>query len=80
MYDDVPGGAGLVARIEDPDVFRMSVEAAYRRVEGGCLCGENTSCYGCLRTYRNQFVHPQLRRKPVKQYLGRILNEWKYST
>jgi hypothetical protein len=79
IYDDVPGGAGLVARIEDPDVFRTSVQAAYRRVEGGCLCGENASCYGCLRTYRNQFVHPQLKRGPVKQYLGRILSQWKSS-
>ncbi len=80
MYDDVPGGAGLVARIEDPNTFRMCVEAAHRRVEGGCLCGENTSCYGCLRTYRNQFVHPQLKRGPVKQYLGRILSKWSSCT
>jgi len=77
LYDDVPGGAGLVARIEDPNAFRMSVEAAYRRVEGSCQCGENTSCYGCLRNYRNQFAHPQLKRGPAKQYLGRILDQWK---
>jgi hypothetical protein len=76
LYDDVPGGAGLVARIEDPKVFHMSIESAYRRVEGGCQCGESTSCYGCLRNYRNQFAHPQLKRGPVKQYLSRILDQW----
>jgi len=46
LYDDVPGGAGLVARIEDLEVFRASLEAAHRRVQGSCECGEDTSCYG----------------------------------
>ena len=77
LYDAVPGGAGLVAHIEDADVFRMSLEAAYRRVEGGCECGEDTSCYGCLRSYRNQFAHTQLRRGPVKRYIAGLLGHWK---
>jgi hypothetical protein len=49
------------------------LEAAYRRVEGGCECGEDTSCYGCLRSYRNQYAHTQLRRGPVKRYLRDML-------
>jgi hypothetical protein len=73
LYDAVPGGAGLVAHIENKDVFRRSLEAAYRRVEGGCECGEDTSCYGCLRSYRNQYAHTQLRRGPVKRYLRDML-------
>jgi hypothetical protein len=73
LYDDVPGGAGLVASIEDPKMFHASLEAAYQRVAGGCECGENTSCYGCLRSYRNQYAHTVLRRGPVKQYLEQIL-------
>jgi hypothetical protein len=73
LYDAVPGGAGLVARLEESDVFRVSLEAAYRRVEGACECGEDVSCYGCLRSYRNQFAHTQLRRGPVKRYLAAIL-------
>jgi Domain of unknown function (DUF1998) len=77
LYDAVPGGAGLVARIEDANVFRMSLEAAFRRVEGGCECGEDASCYGCLRSYRNQFAHPQLKRGPVKSYIGEVLRHWK---
>jgi Helicase conserved C-terminal domain/Domain of unknown function (DUF1998) len=77
LYDAVPGGAGLVAHIEDADVFRKSLEAEYRRVEGGCECGEDTSCYGCLRSYRNQFAHTQLKRGPVKRYIGGVIRQWK---
>jgi Domain of unknown function (DUF1998) len=73
LYDDVPGGAGLVARIEEPEIFRASVETARRRLDGGCGCGEDTSCYGCLRSYRNQFAHTRLKRGPVKQYLNQVL-------
>jgi uncharacterized protein DUF1998 len=76
LYDAVPGGAGLVGHVEDAIIFRKSLEAAYRRVEGGCECGEDTSCYGCLRSYRNQFAHVQLRRGPVKRYIGRVLESW----
>ena len=77
LYDAVPGGAGLVAQLEDAHIFRTSLEAAYRRVEGGCECGDDTSCYGCLRSYRNQFAHTQLKRGPVKRYIGSVLGNWK---
>src|SRR5262249_25253359 len=76
LYDDVPGGAGLVARFEDPGVFRQSIEAAYHRVEGGCQCGADTSCYGCLRNYRNQYAHTALKRGPVMRYFDEILKAW----
>jgi hypothetical protein len=52
LYDAVPGGAGLVAHIENRDVFLTSLEAAYRRVEGSCECGDDTSCYGCACNHR----------------------------
>lgn len=76
LYDDVPGGAGLVARLESEDVLRECLEAAFRRVDGSCGCAPSTSCYGCLRHYRNQFAHPQLARGPVHEYLEQILQEW----
>jgi hypothetical protein len=75
LYDAVPGGAGLVARMENPEIFKASIKAAFLRVEGGCGCGEDSSCYGCLRSYRNQFAHPQLKRGQVKTYLSRLLSE-----
>lgn len=77
LYDNVPGGAGLVARLESDGLLRECLEAAFRRVNGSCGCAPNTSCYGCLRHYRNQFAHPHLARGPVHEYLDRILQEWR---
>jgi hypothetical protein len=73
LYDNVPGGAGLVVSLEDRDILRKTLEAALERVNGNCKCGEDTSCYGCLRSYRNQFAHQYLRRGPVMNYLQTIL-------
>lgn len=72
LYDNVPGGAGLVARLEDKETLHACLKAALDRVNGSCGCGENDSCYGCLRSYRNQFAHPRLKRGLVKQYLTEI--------
>ncbi|MGQ9648371.1 MAG: DUF1998 domain-containing protein [Thermodesulfobacteriota bacterium] len=74
LYDNVPGGAGLVARLEDQEIFRACLEAVQKRVNGNCGCGDNTSCYGCLRSYRNQFAHQYLQRGPVMHYLSRIIS------
>jgi hypothetical protein len=76
LYDNVPGGAGLVARLEKEEVLKECLDAAPKRVDGGCGCAPNASCYGCLRSYRNQFVHHILQRGPVKQYLESILSAW----
>jgi hypothetical protein len=76
LYDNVPGGAGLVARLEREDILKSCLQAALKRVEGGCGCAPNTSCYGCLRSYRNQFAHQLLQRGPVHQYLASICSTW----
>jgi len=70
LFDNVPGGAGHVRRIADalPDVCRT----AWRRVDQ-CECGEETSCYECLRNYRNQPFHDQLRRGLARDFLQGIL-------
>ena len=60
LYDNVPGGAGLVAQLEDERIFAGVLHAATERVRGKCGC--DSSCYGCLRSYRNQFAHSQLDR------------------
>ena len=75
LYDNVPGGAGLVARLQDQKTFEACLRAGHHRVGGNCGCGEDTSCYGCLRSYRNQFAHQHLQRGPVLRYLGTILSE-----
>ena len=56
LYDNVPGGAGLVAQLERESVFDEVLRNARQRVQGNCGC--DSSCYGCLRSYRNQFAHP----------------------
>lgn len=71
LYDDVPGGAGLVAQLTDAASFRRVLERARARVEGACGC--DRSCYGCLRSYRNQFAHPHLDRTVALKVLENAL-------
>ncbi len=59
MFDAVPGGAGGVLRIAG--ALDQVVEAAMQRVSS-CDCGEETSCYGCLRSFSNQRFHEDLSR------------------
>ena len=61
LYDNVPGGAGLVAQLEREQIFDEVLDKARERVSGNCGC--DSSCYGCLRSYRNQFAHPYLDRR-----------------
>jgi len=71
LYDNVPGGAGLVAQLENEDVFVVVLRAAYNRVRGNCGC--DSSCYGCLRSYRNQFAHAYLNRYHALTILGQVI-------
>ena len=61
LYDNVPGGAGLVAQMEQEILFDEILANARQRVQGNCGC--DSSYYGCLRSYRNQFAHPYLDRR-----------------
>ncbi len=76
VYDNVPAGAGLVSCLEDPEFMEACLGSAFERVSGECGCGEDTSCYGCLRSYRNQFAHERLQRGPAKRYIEALLGEW----
>lgn len=67
LYDNVPGGAALVAQLERKEVFVAMLRSAQKRVEGKCGC--DSSCYGCLRSYRNQFAHPHLNRVRALEFL-----------
>ena len=72
LYDNVPGGAGHVKRIaEHSGALKDMLRASLVRLEN-CECGGSdgsSSCYGCLRNYRNQFCHEDLRRGPVMEFL-----------
>lgn len=59
IFDTVPGGAGNALQVAEH--FDRVIEAAVARV-ADCDCGEEASCYGCLRGYRNQRFHDDLSR------------------
>lgn len=71
LYDDVPGGAGRVRSLSDriPELF----ESALQRVSGECGCGEETSCYGCIRTFGNQHLQDRLTRAGALQVLNALM-------
>lgn len=58
LYDTTPGGAGFVkAAVADPQLL---LSKAIGLLEG-CNC--ESSCYKCLRSYDNRFVHQDLDRE-----------------
>lgn len=59
LFDSVPGGAGHVENIQNH--LREAAQSALKKMEA-CNCGEDTSCYNCLRNYRNQNFHDDLQR------------------
>jgi hypothetical protein len=72
LYDAVPGGAGHVLNINDH--LRDAVLAGLKKVES-CNCGEDTSCYNCLRNYRNQRIHDELQRGYAIQILRKLIGK-----
>jgi hypothetical protein len=66
LFDTVPGGAGNVLRIAE--AFDDVLTAALDRVRR-CECGPETSCYGCLRGFRNQLHHNMLSRGLAEELL-----------
>jgi len=67
LFDTVPGGAGAAKKIAEN--IGLVLETAVKRVTD-CDCGEETSCYGCLRTYRNARFHEDLSRRAALNLLG----------
>ena len=70
LFDTVPGGAGHTQRIIDR--FADLLNAAHE-VVNTCECGEDSSCYGCLRTYSNAAFHDKLVRGEALAVLSQIL-------
>ncbi|WP_261720067.1 DEAD/DEAH box helicase [Streptomyces sp. FZ201] len=69
LFDTTPGGAGNVIRVGDR--LAEVVDAALSRV-GGCECGPESSCYACLRTFRNERFHELLSRQEAVALLGAL--------
>ncbi|MGX1857646.1 DEAD/DEAH box helicase [Dietzia sp. NPDC055340] len=60
IFDTVPAGAGAARKITEE--FPTVLDEAYRRVSS-CDCGEETSCFGCLRNAFNDRHHEKLSRR-----------------
>ena len=69
IYDPMPGGSGILQQVieEWTNVIKTSIRAL-SNCEGRC----KESCYSCMRTYRNVFVHGMLDRYLAKD----ILDSW----
>jgi len=72
IFDHVPGGAGHVKRLLNRDDFILAIDKALESVSMGC-CDEETSCYSCLRNYRNQQIHELLKRGKARQVLESMI-------
>lgn len=77
LFDSVPGGAGHVKRLVHEE--NMLIEVLWKTLDNlsKCQCGGEegqSSCYGCLKNYYNQYCHPNLKRGPVIQFLAHCLN------
>ncbi|MBN1174711.1 MAG: DUF1998 domain-containing protein [Micromonosporaceae bacterium] len=70
LFDSVPGGAGHVRHIAEH--LRDVLDQALSRV-AHCECGKETSCYRCLRVFRNERRHDQLRRGIAADILSRLV-------
>ena len=74
VYDSVPGGAGHVERIAKGDNFKKVVEKT-GEIVNRCECGGkegDSSCYGCLRNYSNEYCHDILKRKYVMEFIEKL--------
>lgn len=72
LIDSVPAGAGFAKLIAEN--INTVFDAAYKRV-ARCECGEESSCYQCLRSFKNQREHENIQRglavKVLKSVLGK---------
>ncbi|MFG3685435.1 Zn-binding domain-containing protein [Micromonospora sp. NPDC047740] len=72
LYDTVPGGAGHVRKIAQN--LNAALARALRTV-ADCECGPETSCYRCLRVFRNEKHHERLRRGAAADVLARLMGK-----
>ena len=72
LVDAVPAGAGYAKLIAEN--LGKVFDSAFERVSR-CECGPETSCYKCLRSYRNQRDHDALERGKAFDALKLVLKK-----
>lgn len=72
LFDKVPGGAGYMREVftHIEDVLDKSLQLL--RV---CQCGSETSCYGCLKNYSNQYCHDYLSRGAAMEFISKMIRQ-----
>ncbi|RAZ67268.1 DEAD/DEAH box helicase [Planococcus maitriensis] len=70
LFDKVPGGAGYMNEVFAQ--LEKVIESA-KELVSSCQCGKETSCYGCLKDYSNQYCHDTLSRGMVEEYLSKLV-------
>ena len=70
LFDTFPGGAGHVKRLLDIQEMEKAFEYAYEKVSQNCC---DTSCYSCIRNWKNQKYHEYLNRILAKNYLDKLI-------
>jgi ATP-dependent helicase YprA (DUF1998 family) len=71
MYDTLPGGAGFAQRVGG--LGRQLLEGTLALLEG-CPARCDSSCYRCLRGFKNQFEHSLLDRQLGASLLRFLMN------
>ena len=69
LYDPMPGGSGLLQQIID---LWSQVQKAGLDLTSGCQNECESSCYSCLRSYRNIFYHEILDRHQANDILAEV--------
>jgi ATP-dependent helicase YprA (DUF1998 family) len=71
LFDAVPGGAGHASHAANhlDIVVREGLS-----IVSDCECGEETSCYSCLRSYSNQIWHEELSRGAARNVLAQLID------
>lgn len=75
IFDNTPGGSGHCKRLNDSGVLEKIVKYAFSLINR-CSCGGesgDSSCYSCLRNYKNQKYHDVIKRNYVIDFLNEIL-------
>ena len=70
IFDNTPGGAGHAKRLNNIDNLRGIIRKALS-VVANCTCGG--TCYFCLRNYRNQRHHDDLKRKYAVEFFESLM-------
>ncbi len=72
IYDPMPGGSGIIDQMIEQ--WKMIMESGISSLQN-CTGNCETSCYDCLRTYRNMIHHKELDRHNAVQRLNNVKHD-----